>query len=102
LSAHLAAFRNSSRRSGDVGEGEWAAVGGGACYEVVAACVQGDDQSVPDDLKIIDASVDLCNFGGRMSLQADINVTVTVASGLQKIGHLMQAEAEPLRRLDHP
>jgi hypothetical protein len=34
-------------------------------------------------------------------LQTGIGMTVAVPSGLQKIGHLIQAEAESLCCLDH-
>jgi hypothetical protein len=37
-----------------------------------------------------------------MSLETSIDVTMTVAAGLQKISHLIQTKAEPLCCLDHP
>jgi hypothetical protein len=77
--------------------------GDGALDQIVTARVDGGAQRISDDLQVGDLLFDLCQL--RLSPGPETGVrwsTVMVARVLEKVGHLVQGEAEALGGLDHP
>ena len=99
--AHSTIVTISNSGPRQTGEREWTVVRPCANHQVVATGFHRGQQAGADHLKIIDTGIYLGNLGGCMSLQTGIGVTMPMPSDLEKIGHLIEAETEPLCCLDH-
>jgi hypothetical protein len=87
----------------DGGERDRARRLGRAPDEVVAAGVDRRAQGAGDHPQVGDLRLDLGQFGRGPRPQADIPAAgVPGPAGVEQFRHLVEGEAEPLRRLDHP